>query len=145
MQIVVASGKGGTGKTTVATSLALSLEDGSGGGLGFLDCDVEAPNSHLFLHPVFKQRKDVGILIPDVDETRSYLIQDLLYTQGLEKLAYVKGVGAAPLAKPRGNLTGDPYFTDGLRAVMWVSSDPVSLEESEWVLWEDPAQVSTAR
>jgi hypothetical protein len=81
---------------------------------------------------------------PDVDETRSYLIQDLLYSQGLAKLAFVKGVGPAPLAEPRGNLTGDPYFTDGLRAVLWVSSKPVSLEEFEWVLWEDPAQVAAA-
>ena len=76
---------------------------------------------------------------PDVDETRAYLIQDLLYSQGLAKLAYVKGVGAAPLAEPRGNLTGDPYFTDGLRAVMWVSSKPVSLEEAGYIHWERPA------
>ena len=82
---------------------------------------------------------------PDVDETRAYLIQDLLYTQGLAKLAYVKGVGAAPLAEPRGNLTGDPYFTDGLRAVMWVSGDPVSLEEFGWVDWEDPVKGSAVR
>jgi len=82
---------------------------------------------------------------PDVDETRIFLVQDLLYTQGLAKLAHVKGVGAAPLAEPRGNLTGDPYFTDGLRAVMWVSSKPVSLEEFEWIHWEDPVQVSTAK
>ena len=74
---------------------------------------------------------------PDVDETRIYLVQDLLYSEGLAKVAYVKGVGAAPLAEPRGNLTGDPYFTDGRRAVMWVSSNPVSLEELEWVHWEE--------
>jgi hypothetical protein len=73
---------------------------------------------------------------PDVDETRSYLLQDLAYSQGLVKFAYVKGVGAAPLSEPRGNLTGDPYFTDGYRAVMWVSSDPVSFEEIEFVAWE---------
>ena len=73
---------------------------------------------------------------PDVDETRSFLLQDLAYSQGLVKFAYVKGVGAAPLSEPRGNLTGDPYFTDGYRAVMWVSSDPVSFEEMEFVKWE---------
>jgi hypothetical protein len=73
---------------------------------------------------------------PDVDETRSYLLQDLAYSQGLVRFAYVKGVGAAPLSEPRGNLTGDPYFTDGYRAVMWVSSDPVSFEEIEFVEWE---------
>jgi hypothetical protein len=73
---------------------------------------------------------------PDVDETRSYLAQDLAYSQGLAKFAYVKGVGEAPLAEPRGNLTGDPYFTDGYRIVLWVSSKPVSFEEIEFVRWE---------
>jgi hypothetical protein len=73
---------------------------------------------------------------PDVDETRIYLLQDLAYSQGLRKFAYAKGVGPADISEPRGNLTGDPYFTDGYRAVMWVSSDPVSFEEIEFVRWE---------
>jgi len=75
---------------------------------------------------------------PDVDETRSYLIQDLLYSQGLSKFAFVKGVGAASMESPRQNLTGDPYFTDGLRGVLWVSSQPVALERVEFVEWELP-------
>lgn len=77
---------------------------------------------------------------PDVDETRSYLIQDLLYSQGLSKFAFVKGVGAAPIESPRQNLTGDPYFTDGLRAVLWVSSKPVALEKVEFIEWELPPE-----
>jgi len=64
MRIVVASGKGGTGKTTVATSLALAAGDS----VRFMDCDVEAPNAALFLNPVFDTRKEVGILLPVVDE-----------------------------------------------------------------------------
>jgi MinD superfamily P-loop ATPase len=67
MIIAVASGKGGTGKTTVAASLALALEE-MDKPISFLDCDVEAPNGHLFLKPVFDQRRDVNILIPQVDE-----------------------------------------------------------------------------
>jgi MinD superfamily P-loop ATPase len=67
MIIAVASGKGGTGKTTIATSLAKALAD-TGKAVSYLDCDVEAPNAHLFLGPVFDQRKDVDMLIPQVDE-----------------------------------------------------------------------------
>jgi MinD superfamily P-loop ATPase len=71
MIIAVASGKGGTGKTTVATSLTLSICQESQPGCGsllFLDCDVEAPNAHLFLKPHFNQSQVVGIPIPQVDE-----------------------------------------------------------------------------
>ena len=77
---------------------------------------------------------------PDVDETRDFLLQDLWYSQGLYKAAYVRGVGPAPISEPRGNLTGDPYFTDGLRAVLWVSSDLVDLEAVEVVEWEIPPE-----
>ena len=66
MRIVVASGKGGTGKTTVATSLALIAAEKES--VRFLDCDVEAPNAGLFLDPALDTRKEVGILIPEVDE-----------------------------------------------------------------------------
>jgi MinD superfamily P-loop ATPase len=66
MKIVVASGKGGTGKTTIATSLALSLTI-QGQEVSFLDCDVEAPNAHIFLKPEFRKTKNVDRLIPQVD------------------------------------------------------------------------------
>jgi MinD superfamily P-loop ATPase len=69
MIIAIASGKGGTGKTTVATSLAMSLSD-TGRSVFYLDCDVEAPNAHLFLQPAFEQRKEVALLIPQVDDDR---------------------------------------------------------------------------
>lgn len=64
MIVTVASGKGGTGKTTIAANLALSLADRHP---LLVDCDVEEPNAALFLKPAFEQREEVGILIPEVD------------------------------------------------------------------------------
>ncbi|MBN1260411.1 MAG: ATP-binding protein [Anaerolineae bacterium] len=69
MQIAIASGKGGTGKTTVAVNLALSLS-GAGERLFFLDCDVEAPNAALFLQPTLTEHRDVGQQVPRVDPAR---------------------------------------------------------------------------
>jgi MinD superfamily P-loop ATPase len=70
LTITVASGKGGTGKTTVATSLALALaiETGYSPPPLFLDCDVEAPNAHIFLKPDFDRGQTVSISIPVIDE-----------------------------------------------------------------------------
>jgi MinD superfamily P-loop ATPase len=66
MIITVASGKGGTGKTTVATNLAKALSV-AGRRVAYFDCDVEAPNAHLFMMPTFNQRQEVNVLIPQVD------------------------------------------------------------------------------
>jgi len=68
MIISVASGKGGTGKTLVATSLALSLKDRCR--VQLLDCDVEEPNDHIFLRPVIAGSEAVCIPVPRVDETK---------------------------------------------------------------------------
>jgi MinD superfamily P-loop ATPase len=72
LTITVASGKGGTGKTTIATSLALALATDTGHSPPplFLDCDVEAPNAHIFLKPIFKRGQSVGISIPVIDEDK---------------------------------------------------------------------------
>lgn len=75
---------------------------------------------------------------PDVDETREFLVENLAYAQTLGQLAYVGGVGAASRVEPRQNLTGDPYFTDGLRVVLWLSDQVMDLEEIKYVRWETP-------
>ncbi len=66
---------------------------------------------------------------PDVDETREFLLEDLAYAQVLSKYGFVEGVGAADYDSPRGNLTGDPYFTDGRRIVLWISDKPKGLDD----------------
>ncbi len=68
MIISVASGKGGTGKTLVATSLALSLKDRQK--VQLLDCDVEEPNDHIFIKPVISGSEAVNILVPQVQEDK---------------------------------------------------------------------------
>jgi MinD superfamily P-loop ATPase len=68
MIISVASGKGGTGKTLVATSLALSLKDRNN--VQLLDCDVEEPNDHIFMKPTITRSEAVSIPVPEVDEEK---------------------------------------------------------------------------
>lgn len=63
MIISVASGKGGTGKTTVSTNLAMAL----GADVQLLDCDVEAPNAHLFVKPDIREKSRVNAPIPKID------------------------------------------------------------------------------
>ena len=69
MRIVVASGKGGTGKTTLATSLALWLAE-RGGDVVYADADVEEPNGHLFLRPSGVEETVVTVLVPRLPEGR---------------------------------------------------------------------------
>ena len=65
MIISVASGKGGTGKTTVATNLALSI-----GRVQFIDCDVEEPNANIFLNAKINEQEDVEVEIPEIDKDK---------------------------------------------------------------------------
>lgn len=69
MRLAIASGKGGTGKTTVAVNLARVLSD-AGQTVLYLDCDVEEPNGHIFLKPQITATEPVGIPVPVVDEKK---------------------------------------------------------------------------
>ncbi len=64
MKIAVLSGKGGTGKTTVATCLATVIP-----GCQYVDCDVEEPNGHIFMSPQLDRSETVQVLVPKVDES----------------------------------------------------------------------------
>ena len=63
------------------------------------------------------------VIDPDVDESRRYLVEDLLYSQALNRIGLVKGAGASTKAEPQLNLMDDPFYTDGFRAVMFSSRD----------------------
>jgi hypothetical protein len=77
-------------------------------------------------------------IAPDVDFDRAFLLQDLLMSGFVERYGYVDGVGAAPESAPRANLTGDPYYTDGLRAVVFLSNQTTPLENVDRLPWQVP-------
>jgi hypothetical protein len=73
---------------------------------------------------------------PFVDEARNDLIQDIIYSQSLVKMGFVKGVGSVMASIPRKIPSGATYHTDGLRAVLMFERRPVSLSEIEFFGWE---------
>jgi MinD superfamily P-loop ATPase len=70
MIVSIASGKGGTGKTTIATNLALFLSGKKSQEIQFLDCDVEEPNAYIFLAPKIETSQTVSLPVPDVDQRK---------------------------------------------------------------------------
>jgi hypothetical protein len=75
---------------------------------------------------------------PFIDEARLYLVLDMANSQSLKTVGYVEGVGYSGRDAPRLNYTDDPYYTDGLRAVLVFGDDRYSLEELEFLNWEWP-------
>jgi len=70
------------------------------------------------------------------DEARSGFVQDLLFSQGLVKAGYVLGAKSATVEQPAKKLTDDPYFSDGLRAVMLLDRSPQSIRELQFFSWD---------
>ncbi len=86
---------------------------------------------------VRKQSSQTSVPIdPDVDEARNDLAQDVVYSQFLTKLGFVKGVGRVMATRPRTTPTGGTYHTDGLRAVFLFEQRSVALSEIEFFDWE---------
>lgn len=84
------------------------------------------------------------IIDPDVDEARRYLVEDLAYSQALSRIDYVEGVGTVTKDAPKINLVGDPFYTDGLRAVLFFEPRPYTLSDIIMPKWEIPPSVSPA-
>lgn len=75
---------------------------------------------------------------PDIDEARQSVIEDLLTAHTISRIGFVKGVGEASPTRPRENLTGDPYFTDGLRVVILLEPGPILPAHIQFLGWESP-------
>jgi hypothetical protein len=78
---------------------------------------------------------------PDVDEARRYFIEDLAYSQALIRFGFVKGVGPVSKDAPKMNLVGDPYYTDGFRAVLFFEPRPYTLSNIDILDWEAPQAI----
>ncbi|MBU2550461.1 MAG: P-loop NTPase [Proteobacteria bacterium] len=98
MIISVASGKGGTGKTTVATNLAVSLE----ADVQLLDCDVEEPDAHLFIRPDMAGVETVYTPVPEVDMNRCSLCGKCAEICRFKAIAGCDGAGGKPISGRRG-------------------------------------------
>jgi hypothetical protein len=75
------------------------------------------------------------MLDPNVDEVRSFLVQDMLYSNGVSKIAYITGVGPTEPGELRNSLGGVSYHTDGLRAVLFLVTRPLSLSDIQVLDW----------
>lgn len=90
MIITIASGKGGTGKTTFAVNLAYALS-GAGKNVRLLDCDVEEPNDHLFVNPEWEGEENVTALKPVLDQEKCTGCGECAEACGYNAIAVVKG------------------------------------------------------
>ena len=72
---------------------------------------------------------------PEVDEARNYLSQEMLTSGSVGQVGWVEGVGEASREEPGRNLTGDPYFTDGLRVVLFLSDETVPPSKVHFYDW----------
>lgn len=77
---------------------------------------------------------------PNVDDARDGLLLDFYAAQVIDSYGFVKGVGEAKPDAPRENLTGDPYYTDGLRAVVFLMKGPMPTKPVRYLNWDAPDQ-----
>lgn len=74
---------------------------------------------------------------PDIDDARMFIMQNFWYSQSLARMGFVDGVPKTTLEAPARNFSGSEYFTDGLRVVLFVSENPVAMDETILLQWHD--------
>jgi LssY C-terminus len=79
------------------------------------------------------------VIDPDVDDARYYVVEDLFYGGQISRIGFVGGVGGASPDAPRRNAENDPYFTDGMRAVLFLSERTVPFARVELLDWQYPS------
>jgi hypothetical protein len=77
---------------------------------------------------------------PDVDVAREFLLQNMWYSQSLSQFATSSGIAVLPVESLWANIIGRNYFTDGMRTIMWLSGDPVSITETTRLDWGLPGE-----
>jgi len=75
-------------------------------------------------------------LDPDMDDSRNFLLQNIWYSQGLEQFAWSDSGQAVPITDTVTDFSGNEYFTDGIRAVLWLSGDAMSLKDTRNLKWD---------
>ncbi len=75
---------------------------------------------------------------PDVDDGRNFLLQNLWYSQSLKTVAYTQTGKVVPMGNPQLDFNNNPFFSDGVRIVMWLSGEPVALQEVRNPQWTAP-------
>ncbi|MGB7453774.1 MAG: LssY C-terminal domain-containing protein [Lysobacterales bacterium] len=76
-------------------------------------------------------------LDPDIDDARSFLLQNIWYAQGLQSFAWSNAGESIPFDQPGTDFNGNPFFTDGFRAVLWFSGAPYSLLDTTRLNWDE--------
>ena len=77
---------------------------------------------------------------PDVDDGRNFLLQNLWYSQSLSAVAYTQTGKVVPMKNPQLDFNNNPFFSDGIRIVLWLSGEPVAMQETRNLMWHITAE-----